>query len=946
MRIVRRTPEMFFHTHAHTRFSSLDAMTDIEKMAVKAKMLKQPGFATTDHGNMSGTIQGYKAAKKYGLQYFPGIEGYLVENVQDVKADRYHIGMLALTHEGYKLIAELSSLSHRRENFHRFPRFDYSHLAAIADDPRIDQIAVTTGCYFGLIQQALVKQGYDAALRLTEMYARWFPNLFVEIQHHHIDHEEQVRRENEALVKKSLPEVVYQSEFMTDEDICHAMFLIAEEVGLPLIATQDSHYLDSKDKAAHALMKRMVYHGDNDSQKEFPGDSFHFASSDWVRGHHAPLHWTEAQDSYKSLLEMHDLTFPALDSYKVRIPQIVKNPRRKLRQLVYEGLDRLESTGLLKRVRKVYEKRQEHELEVINSLGMAGYFMSWDEVVKWCHQNKVAIEARGSSNGSLVCYSMGITSIDPLQWGLLFERFLSIDRIKPPDIDMDVEDRRRDELIAFLQKRFGVFQIGTFAELGSRAEDDRGSVLVSYNAYLRRQYEAKFGKGHGIARFNIDFGKDGVTSVADVERISHGDYIGLRRLSRQKVARSYGVHPAGLLMNGDDVKIMDYVPTMLVPSSKTTVTQFTGDDVEELGLLKKDILGQRTLTAMSRTQELILEGDYDTEAMGMSTDPHDFSWIPLDDKKACGFLREGREKNQIFQFEGWTMAKGARELGVKTTNDCVLAQALYRPACIESGMKDLYISRRRNPELRKNIVYPHGAFEEVLKATLGVPLYQEQGIEILRRLGMDIASINMFFKVVKDSGKGATGRNADRLVEIKKQWEDVCAKNDIDDPEDAWRYLEGFMSYGFNKAHSAGYGLRAYRAAFLKVHFTLEFMTANLETVAGKPSEKNHVTEARHMGIRLLSPDVNISGKVWTIDRRKQAVRKGLLSIAGIGEMSAHLIAENAPYSSVKDLVERNSGHTIKGGKKHLETGEWTSSLLALREVGALSSLGVRRDGE
>jgi DNA polymerase III subunit alpha len=918
--------EKFFHTHAHTRFSAQDALTDIDKMVARAKSYKQPAVSMTDHGNMSGTIQLYKAGLKHGLPVFPGLEGYLVENVQDTKAERYHIGLLSLTLDGYQALSGLSTISHRREtgNFHRYPRFDFANLAELSEDPRSENIAVLTGCYFGLVQQTLIKEGYDQAKAVVEMYARWFPNVFVEIQNHNIDHSK-----------------TKEPSGWTDEDICEAMEVIADELGLPLIVTQDSHYLEMKDKAAHSIMKRMVY---GSAEDEFPGDSFHFASSEWVQEHHDPDHWKKAQESYQLLLDLHDLEFPPLDSYSVHIPKTVKNPARKLRAALTAGLDALDATGKLRYVRKRYEQRLEHELAIINKLKMAGYFVKWIQVVEWLDENNVAREARGSSNGSLVCYVLNITSCDPLQWGLLFERFLSEDRIKPPDIDMDIEDRWRDEFVKYMQKQFGAVQIGTYAELGARENDDKGSVLVSYNAYLRRKYIEDYGKEEGSRRFGYAFGR-GLESIEAVRGVDARDYKGLRALSRHKVYKSYGVHPAGLLLNGSDLKISDYVPKMLVASSNTTVSQFIGDDVEELGLLKDDALGQRTLTAMSRTQELILEGDYDIEAMGMSDDPHDFSWIPLNDPKVCRFLRQGREKNGIFQFEGWAMAKGAKQLGIRNTNDCVLAQALFRPG-VNQEMTNLFIQRRKHAEARRGIEYPHPAFEEVLKPTYGVPLYQEQGIEILRKLGMGIGGINTFFKVVKDSGKGATLRNVDRLGEVKAQWAEVCEKNGIDDVEWAWSFLEGFMQYGFNKAHSVGYGVRAYRAAFLKVYFTLEFTAANLETVAGKPAEAQHIKEARYMGISLLQPDINISGPLWTLDRTREAVRKGLLSIPGIGEMAARQIAESAPYESVEDLIERNSGHAVKGGKQYLKDGTYTSGLLALREAGALSSLGVYRQGK
>lgn len=914
-----RKQDLFFHTHAHSRFSSLDAMTDVEQMVRKAHDLGQPAVSLTDHGNMSGTVELYQAGKSVGLPVFPGLEGYLVETTVEKASQRYHVGFLSLNLDGYRGLVKLSSESHRRENFHRFPRFDLGHLAQLAENEKAAEgIGLLTGCYFGFVQQTLVKLGYDAAKSVVEMYARWFPHTFVELQNHNIDHDEGEQASNG----------------WTDEMICEALARIADEVGLPLVATQDSHYLDMRDKAAHEVMKNMVYGGDP-GQNEFPGDSFHFASSEWVEEHHDPKHWERAQEGFQELLSLHDLVIPALDSYKPHIPRTVKSPVRTLRRLVYAGLDRLESQGLLKKTRKRYEDRLEHELETINHLGMAGYFMLWVEVVEWCRDHKVAIEARGSSNGSLVCYSLGITSVDPLQWDLLFERFLSKDRKKPADIDLDIEDRKRDELVAFLRLRFNVEQIGTFGSLGARDEDDKGSVLVSYNSYLRRRLDAQHGKGKGIAVFNATFGPKGLQRISDIRQISKKDYEGVRQLSKHNVSRSYGVHAAGLLLAGADQNIGDYVPTMLVASSGTVVTQFTMDDVEELGFLKLDILGQRTLAAMARCQEMMGRDDI-----------NDFSWIPMDDPATCRSLREGRAETGVFQFEGYSMAKGGKALGIRNTNDCIIAGALFRPACIASGMTDLYLTRRKDPSLRKNIEYPHTAFEEVLKSTYGVVLFQEQVLEIMRRLGLDYEGINTFFKIVKDSGKGATARNRERAAEVKKTWGDICERNGITDPEAAWHFIEGYTQYGFNKAHSTGYGIRSYRAAYLKTHFPIEYMTAILESVAGSPKETVYKREARHLGIRMLPPDVNISGRHWTIDRKKNAIRQGLLSIKGVGETSAFSIHSNAPYADLDDLIDRNSAQAVKGGKKYRETGEWTSTLLALRDSGALASLGIGRGDE
>ena len=906
----------WFHTHVHSEFSSLDAISTVDDLVAKAAKMKQPAFSITDHGNMGGVVQGYQASKKHGLQFFPGIEAYMTaEPITDdkkEKLDRFHVGLLALNLEGYQELVQLSSLSHTRPRFNRFPRFDLNDFAEFSTE----NVAVTTGCFFGLIQQTLVNKGYDHAKRLVSMYAKWFPNTFVEIQNHNIDHREQDKG--------------ISGEFRTDADICDAMVEIADELGLPVLATQDSHYCDSKQKVAHELMKRMVYKG-GDGVNEFPGDSFHFASTQWVEEHHDPDHWELALEGAQTLLDLNEVEFPALDNYKPRIPTVKKNPQRWLEREFWKRLEKMRDDGVLVKPWKHYVKQGKHELGVIGALGHAGYFSVVDVVVDYCKQKGYAFEARGSANSSLVCYGLGITSIDPLEFKLTFERFLSLDRKKPPDIDIDIEDVARPDVLAFVDRQFGIEQIGTFQQLGVREYDpetgkgdDKGNLLVTYNSYLRD----KLGNDKFVPRFG-----SGIDTIRDVQDVSMKDYKGLRRLSKLKVKRSYGVHPSGLLLNGDDLAIKDYVPTMLVASSDTLVSQFNGDDVEKFGYLKLDLLGQRTLTIMRRCQELIGRED-----------PTDFKWIPRNDKATVRYLTKGFTDNGVFQFEGYSMARGARALKIRSTMDCVLAGALFRPACIESGVTDTYISRRHDPSLRDDIDYPHPAFEEVLKETNGVVLFQEQVLAIMRKLGLDYEGINTFFAIVKDSGKGATARNIERAAEVKKTWQDICDRNGIEDPDWAWHYIEGYTKYGFNKAHSSGYGVRSYRAAYLKVNYPLEYHAALLESWAGKPKEKVYEREARNWDIRLLSADVNVSGPLWTIDPKKHnAIRRGLRSIKGIGAAAAVNLAEQAPFDSLDDMIEKCENRTVSGAPQYKKDGTFSGNLQKLKESGALSSLGISR---
>lgn len=903
----------WFHAHVHSKYSVLDATAEPARLVEKAAKLKQPAMAITDHGNGGGWVQAYKAGKKFGIPVFLGIEGYLctdpITGEKGEVLNRYHMGLLSLNYEGYKNLIQLTSLSHTRPRFNRFPRFDLNDLAHLSTmQGSKDGLALTTGCFFGLVQQTLVLNGPRTARRIVEMYAKWFPNTFVELQNHNIDHREQATIE----IPQGNPD--------TDAAINEALYEIAQKVGLPILATQDSHYADSKEVTAHNLMKKMVYGGDNN---EFPGDSFHLASAEWVEEHHDPQHWKAALAGSKDLLSLYDLSLPALDKYKIHVPSTKKNPQAWLRKECYDALVNFEKRGLLSRSMSVCTKMLEHELGIIKILGQAGYFSLWAEFMAMCEDKKILVEARGSGNGSLVNYLLGITQADPLKWTLLFERFLSEDRTKPPDIDMDIEDVRRPEAVAWLEKRFQIEQIITHSQLGAREEDDKGSILVTYNSYLRKKL--------GNDKFIPKYGR-GLEAIADVKRISTSDYRGLRLLAKSKVFKSYGVHPSGLLLSGDIQKIGDYIPTMLVASSDTRVTQFSQDDAEDFGFLKMDILGQRTLTIMRRCQEI----------MGRK-DPREFTWIPLDDKETCKMLSHAQPDSGIFQFEGWAMAKGARTMKIRNTYDCILAGALFRPACMDSGMTDKYIERRFNKEERENVVHPHPVFEEVLKPTYGVVLFQEQVLEIMRKLGMSIPDINKFFAIIKDSGKGATARNKVLLAQVHHQWAGLCKENNIADPDAAWRYIEGYTQYGFNKAHATGYGIRSYRIAYLKTHFPLEFMSALLECNAGKIKEPKYIIEARRMGIRLLPPDVNISGQHWTIDRKRDAIRKGLSSIKGIGAPAAQDIADHAPYDAIEDMIEQCGSRTCTGAPRYKKDGVFTGNLKALKEAGALISIGFGR---
>lgn len=919
----------WFHTHAHTNHSALDGMRAASAMVAKAAMMGQPAIAFTDHGNMAATVEGYKAAQRNGILFFPGIEAYLAdpdhegELTNDLK--RFHVGLLARDLKGYQALVRFTSKTHTRPRFSRFPRCTFLDLIELGKEAG-DHLVLTTGCYFGLVQQLLYNEGPDEAKRAIKAYARWFPNTYVEIQNHNITHDDGT----------------------TDADMVERLVELAHEVGLPILATQDSHYLDQSEKEAHALMKRMVYGGKED---EFPGDSFHLATDEWVAEHYDAEVWKQAVVSCQDLVDMHELSIPPLDKFKVHMPWMAKNPFEKLRDRVMQIVGSLNGPVPVGANRGKYIARANEELSVIKDTGFADYFLHWDKAMQYARKEGICVEARGSANGCLVLFLLGVTSVDPVKWGCSYERFISRDRIKPPDVDLDIEDGRRDQFVRYLGRTFTTMRIGTWGKIGITIDEvtgeERGSVLVTYLAGLRRECEVEAkasierrggkkgdAKGLTYAIFK-NRGYDDIKSIEDVRRVSRKDYRALKRMDTMEVFKSYGQHAGGVLLGPDDIELEDYIPTMLVGSSDAVVTQYDMDAVEEFGLLKDDILGQSSLTVMRVCQEL----------MGIAN-PTDFSWIPDNDKEACKHLRSGGVDNGIFHFEGWTKARGGREMGVKSTKDAIIASALYMPGCVDSGQKDKYISTRRSPRARQQqIEYAqktHPLVYEVLAETNGVMVFQEHPLQILRKLGMSVADVNITYKILKDSGRGAVERNRARLAQIKDHYNELCNEKGVNGPEELWKAITGFMAYGFNKAHSTGYGIRSYRTAYLKAHYPLEFMTALLKVWAGRKTNKKdreavYVREARRIGLRILPPDVNLSGASWTMDRKRNAIRRGLLSIKGIGPAGAARISSGAPYADMDDLINRMGGDA--GRKNWLSKKIIGGQIKVLKEAGALDCL-------
>lgn len=897
----------YFPTHAHSEFSVLDGMGSVHDMVARVAKLGQPGLALTDHGTMAGVIRLYKECQKFNLAAFPGSELYVVNDVNDPvgKEKRYHMGMLALNFEGYKAMVALSSRSHTRERFHRRPLVDFGDLADMADAGYTEHVAVSTGCFFGVVVQTLVHGGYNNALAMTKTLASWFPNLYVELQRHDIP-----AGTNE----------------LDEDEVTDALLDIADELGLPVMLGQDSHYCDSGDQDVHNLMKDICYFGDSDDF-QFPGGPYHLASTKWLRDQWDPDVWDRIEEGHGDLLDKHALSLPAVDNYKFHVPSVSKDPNGDLTMKCIEALDELDQTeGLPQRsVTGIpldyddYAERIESEMHVISTMGMADYFLIFEDLITGAHANGVVTNTRGSANGSLVAYLTGITTIDPLYWETSFDRFLSLDRKKPPDIDVDVESGKRHILLERAKAKFpNLVPIGTYGRIGiTETEDgtDKGSVYVQYAAARRRK-----------GTYN------GTVDPADRPL--------LEALSTMHVRRSLGVHAGGYVLETEKLRIADYLPTALVASSNTTVTQAPMEDVEDVGFLKGDFLGLRAL----ETLNLALAN--------IGRKPMDFKWIPWDDEKACKVLRSGKTDG-IFQFEGYSTRKGGQEMGVKSTLDAILCLALYRPALMASGYKDMYLANRKKRKgSRPHQLHPF--FDPILDVTLGVPVFQEQIMEIMRSVKMEYEDWNELMKAVKASNDKIGEYAIATMDRIHPIFIKLCKAQGISqtDAEDVWEAVVGFTDYGFNRSHATSYGVMAYRSAYLKAHYPLEYMHACLATWAGdqdtpkkKGKEPMYVRELRRLGFHTARPDINKSGVVWTIDSKKRGVvRKGLTSIKGIGDNVAASIVEHRPdggWMDMDELIDSVPAKPVSGGKSWKKDGTLNGVLAKLRDAGALRSLGV-----
>lgn len=883
----------FTHLHVHTEYSLLDGSSKITEIVKQAKALGMENLAITDHGAMYGVIDFYKECKAQGVHPVIGCEVYVAERSRFQKegrsdAEYYHLVLLAETQQGYENLIKMVSLGFI-EGFYYKPRIDLELLRE-----NHEGIIALSACLAGAVPRALIGSGYEKAKEVALEYAEIMGegNFYLELQDHGIPEQAQV---NQQLLRMS------------------------KETGLPLVATNDVHYTYKEDAAAHDILL-CIQTGkkvDDQDRMRYEGGQFYLKSPEEMAElfPYAPQAIANTEEIARRCqveFKFHELKLPAYD-----VPQGY-DARGYLRMLCEKGLSEryAQETPELR-------ERLEYELGVIEKMGYVDYFLIvWDFINYAKSQGIMVGPGRGSAAGSVVAYCLRITDIEPTQYSLIFERFLNPERVSMPDIDVDFCYRRRQEVIEYVTRKYGadrVSQIITFGTMAAR--------LVIRD--VGRALDMPYGEVDKIAKMiPRDLGMT-IDKALEVNPELAGLYKSDERIKKlidmslrlEGLPRHASTHAAGVVISKRPV--MDYVP--LATNDGAPVTQFTMTTIEELGLLKMDFLGLRTLTVIQDALDLV-EKQYGKK---IKTDE-----IPMDDPEVYQTIGAGKTVG-IFQLESGGMTSFMKELRPEGIEDIIAGISLYRPGPMDFIPK--YVEGKKHPEAVK---YTAPQLEPILSATYGCIVYQEQVMQIVRDLaGYTMGRADLVRKAMSKKKADVMARERQFFVYGNEE-EGVpgCVKRGVsaEQAEKIFDEMTDFAKYAFNKAHAACYAVVAYQTAWLKVHYPVEFMAALLTSVIDHPGKvAEYIQSLKSMNIELTSPDINegYTGFSVSADHR---IRYGLSSIKGVGQAVVdRIVAERekaGPFRSMTDFCRRMQGADMN--RKVLEN---------LIKAGAFDSLGGSR---
>lgn len=850
----------FVHLHSHTEYSLLDGISRIDELVKRAVELEQPAIAVTDHGNMYAAIKFYKAAKAAGIKPIIGCEVYVTEGSRFDKPEGRsrerlkHLVLLAETMEGYRNLVKIVSKA-STEGFHFRPRADHDLLAQYSKG-----LIALSACIQGEIPQYILQDNWEGARRSVEWYRDTFGahNFFLEIQNH------------------GLPEELKAQD---------ALVQLAEEYGLGLVASNDFHYVYQEDADAQDI-KVCISTGRRRAEEDrmkFPNDEFYLKSGDEMAAlfEHIP----GAIENTLKIAERCQVDFNFnehhLPHFDVPEGETAKTYLRK----VCEGeIPRLYGENFPE-----LQERLDYELGVIGQMGFEDYFLIVWDYVRYSRNHGILVgPGRGSAAGSVVAYLLGITGLDPLKYNLLFERFLNPERVTMPDIDIDFDYERRGKAIEYVTRKYGqerVSQIITFGTEAARAViRDVGRVMDLPLAEVNR-----------IAKMipnELGITLDKALETKELKELYATD-AQVRELfdfgrKLEGIARNSSTHAAGVVISADPLD--DHVPVQN-SNEEGFVTQYDKDNIEELGLLKMDFLGLRTLTVMGDALNLIKQN------RGIDLD---LDKIPLDDKAACDLLSKG-DTPGVFQLESEGITRLVMDLKPRHFEDLIPLVALYRPGPLGSGMVADFIKSRHGEQ---KVSYLHPLLEPILKDTYGVILYQEQVMQIASAMGG-------FSLGQADLMRRAMGKKKESILKAQRaSFLEGCSKNQVDESiaNQVFDLLLYFAGYGFNKSHSAAYAYIAYQTAYLKAHFFPEFMAATMTSFMGNRDKITYyINECKKHGYDVLGPDINYSDRAFTV--QDKAIRFGLGGIKNVGDAAIDDLIANRQahglYSSLLDFCKR-----------------------------------------
>lgn len=883
---------VFTHLHSHTQYSLLDGASSVEGIMKKAKADGMPAVALTDHGNMFGAFHFVNEANKHGVKPIVGCEFYVVEDrfvrsfTGGKKDKRYHQLLLAKNQKGYENLSKLCSLGFIEGLYKKYPRVDKDLIKQYSEG-----IIATSCCLAAEVPQAILNYGEEEAERVfQEWHAIFGDDYYVELQRHGLEN--------------------INGTGLSQEDINQVLIKFARKYNVPIIATNDSHYVEEEDWGIHDILL-CVNTGEMQSTPVGDGKGFRFGfpNSNFYFKSQAEMNtlFADIPESIDNTNLIVDKVTPPVLARDILLPNYTlpdgfETQADYLRFLAFEGAKKRYGE-----ITSEIEERINFELKVINDSGYPGYFLIVQDFTTAARTMNVSVgPGRGSAAGSVIAYALGITNVDPIKYDLLFERFLNPERVSMPDIDIDFDDEGRDKVLKYVIDKYGKNQVAQIITYGTMAAKssvrDVGRVLdvplSEVNKTLSFFPENLSASLNGVlADEDISpklkdklTGEDLQKAYQFREIAQREDEIGdmLRKAKRLEGSiRNTGVHACGVIITPDDMS--KFVPLTVAKDSDIYLTQFDNNVVESAGLLKMDFLGLKTLTIIKDAVELIKHNH------GVDIIPDE---IPLDDEKTFELFQRG-DTSAIFQYESDGMRKYMRDLKPTEFADLIAMNALYRPGPLQY-IPD-FIDRKHG---RKQITYDLPEMEEYLAETYGITVYQEQVMLLSQKLAN-------FSKGEADALRKAMGKKKkDVLDEMFPRFVAGCTSNGH--PEDivqkVWNDWEAFASYAFNKSHSTCYAYVAFQTAYLKAHYPAEYMAAVLtNNMRDIKTITKYMDESKAIGVKVLGPDVNESYLKFSVNK-EGAIRFGLAAIKGVGEKAMENLVEernNGQYTSLFDIAKR-----------------------------------------